>query len=626
MKFSLRTNISALKALRVLKSTSDALGTVQQRLASGARINKASDDAAGLAVAQSLKVQGKVYATAERNLNDGISAVGVAEAAVQELTDVGIRLTELTNQATSTTLTYSQRTALNEEALALTKEYNRIVRSATYNSFALLDGSTSSIRLQGGFDIASAISVSPVAEFQQDVSSGGFGAVAGQGAGYYDQLIADLNNDGFADMVRSYVISNFDVGGIDVQYGNGDGTFQTAESYVMGYGPRSLTTGDMNDDGLLEIVAYSTAFGSTQLNVLTQANDGSFTVSTTVEAGIGGVSVNDVNNDGNDDVITTYNNSTFKIWTSNGSGGFSGTETVTVGATAYSVGLGDFNGDGIADALVGSHINRGLYVSSGGTAFQTNLGGLPSNSHYYTGFIIDDINGDGHNDIGMFDQSTGDLEVYLGDSKGGRSSIRLSSATGGAVGNEIEWGYYNGDEYLDAAVTDTGGNLHMVFGSSDGTFSGRVTSAGGGDGLSVADINGDGIIDAGQTGASELRLRYGTAAGNSFLKPVDISTLYGAQSGVREVADLVDHLGTTQGAIGAIQSRLTAAANVTGGIKLDAEAAASRITNADIASDAARLVRLNILQQFDTAIVAQANLQPGLVMQLLAVDSVEENA
>lgn len=90
------------------------------------RINRASDDAAGLAISSALGADARVYAQAMRNANDGISALNITQGAAGQLTNVLIRLRELATSASNGTNSLKQRRSLDEEALALTNEFNRI--------------------------------------------------------------------------------------------------------------------------------------------------------------------------------------------------------------------------------------------------------------------------------------------------------------------------------------------------------------------------------------------------------------------------------------------------------------------------------------------------------------------
>ena len=113
MAITINSNISALNAQRRLGSATDKLGDSYEKLSSGLRINRAKDDAAGLAIADSLRNDSKIASVAIRNANDGLSYTGIADGALGEVSNVLARLVELSEQSANGVLSSSQRSALN---------------------------------------------------------------------------------------------------------------------------------------------------------------------------------------------------------------------------------------------------------------------------------------------------------------------------------------------------------------------------------------------------------------------------------------------------------------------------------------------------------------------------------
>jgi len=128
MPISIGSNILSLKARRELDQASQALGKSFERLSSGMRINRAVDDAAGLAISETLRADRKIYAQASRNLNDGISLLNTADGSLEQLSDIVVRIQELTQQSANGTFSSVQRRALDQEAQALSQEYLRIAQ------------------------------------------------------------------------------------------------------------------------------------------------------------------------------------------------------------------------------------------------------------------------------------------------------------------------------------------------------------------------------------------------------------------------------------------------------------------------------------------------------------------
>lgn len=150
-RISLNTNISSVNAQRSLNFASAKLEESFTRLSSGLRINKSSDDAAGLAVASLLNVDRSTYVQGVRNLNDGVSYLNIAESALTEMGLIVTRIQELAEQSANGTLSVRQREPLQDEVEALQSEYNRILNSTKFNNMNLMTGENTLVNLQGGY-------------------------------------------------------------------------------------------------------------------------------------------------------------------------------------------------------------------------------------------------------------------------------------------------------------------------------------------------------------------------------------------------------------------------------------------------------------------------------------------
>ncbi len=150
MGLRINTNVPSLIAQRNLRTTRSTLDRTLERLSSGSRINHAGDDAAGLAISESLRAQLRGLAQAERNAQDGISLVQVAEGAMAEVSNILIRMRELGVQAASDTVGNQERKYLNVEFSQLMEEIDRIAQSTEYNGTPLLNGSSHTFEIQIG--------------------------------------------------------------------------------------------------------------------------------------------------------------------------------------------------------------------------------------------------------------------------------------------------------------------------------------------------------------------------------------------------------------------------------------------------------------------------------------------
>jgi len=153
MSLVVNTNMASLGAQRNLAANTGSLSKSVQRLSSGLRINSARDDAAGLAVSTKLRAQIASVAVAVRNAQDGISLAQTTEGGLNEVTNILIRLRELSEQSANGTLSDTERSSLAVEYNGLKSEIDRITNVTEFNGVKLLDGSRSAsgITLQVGF-------------------------------------------------------------------------------------------------------------------------------------------------------------------------------------------------------------------------------------------------------------------------------------------------------------------------------------------------------------------------------------------------------------------------------------------------------------------------------------------
>ena len=159
MALKIFNNPSSINAQRLLAANSERLAKSVERISSGVRINKASDDAAGLAVSEALRSDIRAMRQAMRNANDGISMINVTEGALNEQSSILIRLRELASQSSTGTVGSTERQTIQLEFNSLRNEVDRITESTTFNGQGLIDGalasaitSTSHVVLQIGIN------------------------------------------------------------------------------------------------------------------------------------------------------------------------------------------------------------------------------------------------------------------------------------------------------------------------------------------------------------------------------------------------------------------------------------------------------------------------------------------
>lgn len=150
MGLRINTNTPSLSAQRSLGITNQRMNDNLRKLSSGERITRASDDAAGLAISENLKAHIRGNRQAKRNANDAISMIQTAEGGLSEISNIIIRLRELSVQAASDTVGSTERGFSDIEFQQLKEEIDRISKSAEFNGIPLLDGSGGMLEFQVG--------------------------------------------------------------------------------------------------------------------------------------------------------------------------------------------------------------------------------------------------------------------------------------------------------------------------------------------------------------------------------------------------------------------------------------------------------------------------------------------
>jgi flagellin len=180
MGLTVNTNVQSINAQRLLGVNSKSLGKSLERLSSGFRINKASDDAAGLQISESLRSQIRGSEAALSNVQDGINVLNTVDGALGTVTTDLQRVRELAVQSANDTLSGSQRSAISQEVKQLVTNITQTSKSTAFNGKTLLDGSLTSFNIQAGANAGTTANTINVA------SVGGvnpFGSVNGSALG-----------------------------------------------------------------------------------------------------------------------------------------------------------------------------------------------------------------------------------------------------------------------------------------------------------------------------------------------------------------------------------------------------------------------------------------------------------
>jgi len=160
MSMYINTNVAAINAHRNLSFNNTQMGKTMEKLASGYRINRAADDAAGLAISEKMRYQINGYNQAMRNAQDGISLIQTAEGALTEVHAMLQRINVLATQAKNGTLNSEDRNKIDLEVKQLLDEINNIAKTTKFNDISLLNGSNKTITFQVGFEAGTTITAS----------------------------------------------------------------------------------------------------------------------------------------------------------------------------------------------------------------------------------------------------------------------------------------------------------------------------------------------------------------------------------------------------------------------------------------------------------------------------------
>ncbi len=174
----INTNVPSINTRRHLSNSTNAFNKSMEKLSSGLRINRAGDDAAGLAMSESLKSDIRALNQAARNAADGISLIQTAEGSLDEVSNILLRMKELAEQSLNGTLSDTDRGYLNAEYDALKSEIDRISDSVDFNGVKLLNGAGGTVNIQVGIGTVTSDSVEIDLSTDVDTSAAGLDLAA----------------------------------------------------------------------------------------------------------------------------------------------------------------------------------------------------------------------------------------------------------------------------------------------------------------------------------------------------------------------------------------------------------------------------------------------------------------
>jgi hypothetical protein len=354
---------------------------------------------------------------------------------------------------------------------------------------------------------------------------------AGSSQYSYSTAVGDVNGDGKPDLiVANDCASNCDEGSVGVLLGNGDGTFRAAVSYGSGGDPaESVAVADVNGDGKPDIIVVNRCASDCSngnFGVLLGNGDGTFqTAQTYASDGFFpySVAVGDVNGDGKPDIVVSncsesngfcgIDEGWLVLFLGNGDGTFHEAAGYnSEGRDAYSIALADVNGDGKLDILVANLcqiVSDDMCSSTGGVAavllgngdgtFQAAVNYTSGGQGAYS-IAVGDVNGDGKPDL-VISNEDASVGVLLGNGDGTFQAAFATSTLVKVDQGQIALADFDGDGHLDIAL---GGGSVLLLGNGDGTFQTPINLGAGGSGIAVGDFDCDGSPDLAITGMTIL--------------------------------------------------------------------------------------------------------------------------
>ncbi|WP_336776612.1 flagellin N-terminal helical domain-containing protein [Paenibacillus sp. MMO-58] len=577
-------NIAALNTLSQLNNASSAQSKSMEKLSSGLRINRAGDDAAGLAISEKMRGQIRGLDMASKNAQDGISLIQTAEGALNETHSILQRMRELANQSANGTNTDTDRGALQDEMNQLTSEINRIGNTTEFNTQKLLKGDGSQNLAKLGVDI-SAVST----------DTAGKDAVSQE-----VKVSVDLGTDIVPTDNFKVTINGQD---LTIKFANAGGTAVAGDTTIAG-NTATIDLGGTDNTGDPTAVAKSAA------DALQKIID-------------------------NDDTLK----GNYKV--SQDSAGVISIEAVKEGAMAGSKGNITIDTTNVATGTVTLKANTGASGAMAALTSGTMVLGTNTNATSASKSI--DLSGLDFTDLSKL---TGkgltiggkQIELYNADNgayKGNAIGVDISDVTNEStfVDAVVKQAKIDGVTLSKEAVTN-----NLVVTTNATGVSSKVEVADGGVqkdfktsfqigantgqsmSLEIADMRSHALGITGKAGDKGFTTDNSVTDGTNDLKneaALNISTKEDASSAIAILDKATQSVSSARSKLGAVQNRLEHTINNLGTASENLTAAESRIRDVDMAKEMMEQTKNSILAQAAQAMLAQANQQPQGVLQLL---------
>ncbi len=611
-------NIMAMNAYRNYNINTSAVSKNLEKLSSGYKINRAGDDAAGLAISEKMRAQITGLEAAEKNVKDGISLVKTAEGAMQEVQDMLNRMVSLATQSANGTYDNEvDRNNLQKEVDQLRSEINRIADSANFNGIKLLDGS-----LDTGTNVVSLKDASDVATATAGTATGMTFTIVADGqmvdkeptAGRYSVDFSQtklVNTSSKAVTVTFALTANKSVT-FSVAAGqemNGEDLAAKIKEVLMGEHTPAVTTDDVDSDVGVTIITTSNSkftFGVDGDKLIIQevkpAAKQSDINGLVFSANFTGLATNANGNNVGATLVTGNNGNQFQVTPE--------VEPVSNASRAY--GMATFS-------LTAAFVKDGAALKLGDTTYVFAVG---KNSKYKDFDNVIDLTDiiPGGTTAGQLSlpqlntaaqrlakAATGNKQFIVGSTVGGTANNPIISLTEREGGIDYNVNNLAGKDGLasvngavtagDATKTDWKGLIKIGTAQMSNSSKGTALT------LQIGDTSDS---------FNQLKVSIGdihTKALN--IDGISIATQDAAAEAVNTIKDAINQVSSIRGTLGATQNRLEHTQNNLGVMKENIQDAESTIRDTDIAAEMMSYTKNNIL------VLAQANQIPQGVLQLL---------
>ena len=592
MGMVVRTNTMALNAYRQLGMNNSAVAKSLEKLSSGFRINRAADDAAGLAISEKMKAQIKGLETASANSQDGISLLQTAEGNLAEVHNMLNRMVELATKSANGTYTSTEREALQSEVDQLLEEIDRISQSANFNGAKLLDGSLAAqqavTKIEVGGNAKTYKSDGSKASFETKEALGAYGST-GKLAEDGDILTFNIGfDDGTSSSFQFKIDMSEGTGKHKLTSLDGKTTYATlaADGIVTDQNVADAVTAALKASDLSKEFNITTAGKKVKLEALETGTSGRKVLSF--------------------DMTAQKADGTAKPYAPDPTGAVNTTTSIGVNTVS-----------GVDD---GFEIKASELVEYNGKNFNDAV--FTINGHKFV-ILANDMDpatdGTGDNDdwVNAFSDLPSDVTVLIGGVGGLMDGGAANAPAAGGTNPDTANSNFAQNIKKIAEVT----GLTVTAAITEGTTNNIDAADGFRLSLNKTPVDGKGLVlQIGDTADDYNKMKINIEDMSSKglkIDGLDITTEPNASASIDKVKNAINAVSTQRASLGAFQNRLEYTINNLDVAVENLSAANSRIRDTDMAKEMMNYTKMNVLVQSAQAMLAQANQQPQSVLQLL---------